>query len=223
MKPIKRVLNWITTLLVPIFLILFGVRILLSPIFINVEYRLPGFPEDPYGFNFSERLHWADVSRKFLLNNDEIDILAEEKLDGKTPLYNPRELRHMVDVKVVLGGVLLVFYFSILYLVLYGYLTSRTNHWQEFLKAISRGGFLTVGLILIILIYLGINFNSLFTNFHRVFFEGDTWLFRYSDTLIRLFPIRFWRDAFIWIGVMALIGGFSIGFYGKLKSVKESC
>jgi integral membrane protein (TIGR01906 family) len=221
MKPIQRVLNWISTILVPIFLILFGVRILLSPIYINVEYRLPGFPDDPYGFNFSERLYWADVSRRFLLNDDEIDILAEEKLDENTPLYNQRELRHMEDVKVVLGGVLLVFYFSILYLISYGYWSRRSNMWQEFIQSISRGGFLTVSLIFMILIYLGINFNSLFTNFHRVFFEGDTWLFSYSDTLIRLFPIRFWRDAFLWIGIMALTGGISIGYFGKRTLVIE--
>jgi integral membrane protein (TIGR01906 family) len=213
-----RVFNWITSLLVPAFLILLAVRILLTPIYIQVEYRLPGFPEDSYGFNFNERLFWANVSREFILNNDEIDILAEQRINGNTPLYNQRELRHMYDVKVVVRGALLFFYCSIIYLITFGFWSKRADHWQDFRMAISKGGFLTVGLIFCILIYLVLNFHSLFTNFHRIFFEGDTWLFKYSDTLIRLFPIQFWRDAFIWIGVMALTGGFSLGFFGNKKN-----
>ena len=82
----------------------------------------------------------------------------------------------------------------------------------------ARGGWLTVGLIVALLVYLVLNFNSLFVLFHRVFFEGDTWLFEYSDTLIRLFPVVFWRDAFIWVGVLSLGGGAALGyFFGKGK------
>jgi integral membrane protein (TIGR01906 family) len=47
-------------------------------------------------------------------------------------------------------------------------------------------------------------FPVVFVGFHRVFFEGDTWLFLYSDTLIRLFPERFWQDAFLFIAVATL-------------------
>ena len=50
-------------------------------------------------------------------------------------------------------------------------------------------------------------FRAFFTAFHRVFFEGDTWLFHYSDTLIRLFPERFWQDAFLWLGGLSLLAG----------------
>ena len=51
-----------------------------------------------------------------------------------------------------------------------------------------------------------IAFRQLFTLFHALFFEGDSWLFLYSDTLIRQFPMQFWQDAFLWAGVIA-IGG----------------
>ena len=72
-----------------------------------------------------------------------------------------------------------------------------------------------MGLIAAILVYLALNFNALFVTFHRIFFEGETWIFKYSDTLIRLFPIRFWRDAFISVGAFSLIGGASLGYVGK--------
>jgi integral membrane protein (TIGR01906 family) len=39
-----------------------------------------------------------------------------------------------------------------------------------------------------------LSWGEFFTTFHRLFFEGETWIFPYTDTLIRLFPIRFWMD-----------------------------
>jgi uncharacterized membrane protein len=44
----------------------------------------------------------------------------------------------------------------------------------------------------------------LFVAFHRIFFEGNTWIFPYSDTFIRLYPERFWRDSFIYIALITL-------------------
>jgi hypothetical protein len=36
-------------------------------------------------------------------------------------------------------------------------------------------------------------------------------MFLFSDTLIRLFPIRFWQDAFLLAAVIALGGGIALG------------
>jgi uncharacterized membrane protein len=54
-------------------------------------------------------------------------------------------------------------------------------------------------------------FFSFFTAFHHLFFTGDSWLFLFSDTLIRLFPIRFWQDAFLFAAIIALGGGVALG------------
>ena len=42
--------------------------------------------------------------------------------------------------------------------------------------------------------------------FHALFFEGDTWVFRTSDTLIRLFPEQFWFDAALTVAVLTVSG-----------------
>ncbi len=215
MKRVSSILFWLITLSVPVILVLFAVGILLSPLYIQIEYRFPGFPEDSYGFSLEERLYWANITRKYLVENKDIQYLANQELDENTPLYNARELRHMFDVKVVVRSASIVFSGVLIYLGIVGYWSKKTGCLPSYKAAISWGGWLTIGIIITILFYLVFNFNSLFTNFHRVFFEGDTWLFRYSDTLIRLFPIRFWRDAFIWIGVMTLAAGFGIGYFVK--------
>jgi integral membrane protein (TIGR01906 family) len=208
-----KILFWIVTILAPVILILAVVRVMMTPVYIQTEYRMPGFPEDSYGFSFDERLYWANISRLYLVNRDGIEYLADQQLDENTPLYNERELRHMVDVKVVVRGVQIVLYGALLYTVALGYWARQAEHWSDFKLALSWGGWLTVGFIVAIMVYLGLNFNSLFTNFHKIFFDGDTWLFRYSDTLIRLFPVRFWRDAFIWIGTLALGSGAALGYF----------
>jgi integral membrane protein (TIGR01906 family) len=62
------------------------------------------------------------------------------------------------------------------------------------------------------LIYL--NFDWFFTHFHLTFFTGDSWIFDWSDTLIRLFPERFWFDAAtLWglltLGEAVILGGIA--------------
>lgn len=213
MKSLRRIFNGLAVVLVPVILVLVAVRILLSPLFIQIEYRLPGFPPDTYGFTFEDRLYWGNISRAYLLNSEGIEYLADQNLDANTPLYNQRELQHMLDVKVVVRGAMWVLGISVLLEVVIWYFNRRSKEFGAYRLALSRGGWLTTLLIVSILVYLALNFNSLFTNFHLIFFEGDSWLFQFSDTLIRLFPVQFWRDAFIWIAVMSLAGGISLGYF----------
>jgi len=43
-----------------------------------------------------------------------------------------------------------------------------------------------------------------------VFFEGDTWLFLPTDTLIRLYPEKFWFDAAVGIGGLTLLEAIAL-------------
>ena len=226
---LQKISGILVVLLVPIVLVLFGVGVLLSPVYINVEYRMPYFPDDPYGFTQAERLYWADLSIDYLLNTAGIEFLGDLKFpDGEQAagscqdylpprdcsfFYNDRELSHMYDVKVVVRYAALGFLVAILVLVGLGFWAKRCDWWPNFKKALSYGGWLTVGLITALLVYVAINFNALFITFHEIFFASGTWVFRFSDSLIRLFPVVFWRDAFIWVGVIALIGGASLGYF----------
>jgi len=62
-----------------------------------------------------------------------------------------------------------------------------------------------------------VSFGVIFVAFHNVFFEPGTWTFFYSDTLIRLFPERFWRDVFLMVGALSLAGGLALGFAFRRK------
>ncbi len=210
-----KILPWIVASLVPVAIVLSVVRFLLTPVFIQVEYHLPGFPPDAYGFTTADRLYWADLSRRYLLNNADISFLAERKLPDNTPLYNARELRHMEDVKRVVQGSLKVWKITLAALLLLGIVAYRWNVWEAFRRGLAWGGWLTVGLMLTIIVLTIMAFQTLFVDFHKVFFEGDTWLFSYKDTLIRLFPERFWQDAFMLVGGLSLLLGWAVAMLGR--------
>ena len=213
-----RLTYLLTSLLTPLVLLGLALRLLLSPLFLQVEYRMPGFPADTYGFTRADRLRWAPYAVDYLVNNEEISYLADLRFDDGTPLYNERELSHMADVKRVTKGALNVFYGALAGLALLGLWSKRGEPWQAYCQGLKRGGWIMVGLagaiavvVLVGMFLLPNLFWAFFTGFHALFFEGDSWLFLYSDTLIRLFPIRFWQDTFLWAAGIAVAGGLGLG------------
>jgi integral membrane protein (TIGR01906 family) len=211
------ILASLVALIVPIALIGLGLRLLLSPLFLQLEYNMPYFPPDEFGFTKEDRLKWAPYALDYLTNNEDISYLGHLKFDDGSPLYNERELSHMDDVKRVTRGALRVWYASLAILFFLGVWAWLGGWWRDYLLGLMRGGWLMVGLAvtvgLIVVIGIAVNPNvfwNFFAGFHSLFFEGDSWLFLYSDTLIRLFPIRFWQDAFLLAAVIALGGGIAL-------------
>lgn len=190
-----------------------SVRLLITPLFPQLEYRLPGFPDDPYGFSLEERLRWSEPSIKYLVNTRDISYLESLTFEEGDPIFNERELSHMEDVKGVVTGMRITLVSAILVLLVMTILAIR-NCWNKLLlKSFHRGGWAVIGLIVSILFFVALSFNHLFTWFHQIFFESGTWQFYFSDTLIRLFPMRFWQDAFIFVGIISLLlGGMLICF-----------
>jgi len=213
----KTFLSYFISLLTPIALIGTALRILLTPIFYTVEYNMPYFPADEYGFTKEDRMRWAPFAVEYLINGADISYLSGLQFDDGTPLYNERELSHMYDVKNVVLGALRVWYISLVALILLAILAYYSDWMPDCLNGLRRGGWWMIGLAMALGLTAGIGiavnpdvFWKFFTFFHQIFFAGDSWLFYYSDTLIRLFPIRFWQDAFLWAAILALGGGAAL-------------
>jgi integral membrane protein (TIGR01906 family) len=206
MKLIVKILSILVTLVVPFILIMMAIRLLINPLFLTVEYNLPNFPSDPYGFTTAERLKWGELSMDYLINSEPDDYLATLKFEDGTPLYNERELSHMLDVRVLVQSALTAWYILLGVTLLLGLTAWKFGYLKELWKSITLGGWLTLGVIFLVILSTFIDFSALFTAFHGLFFQGDTWLFYESDTLIRLYPLKFWSDAFIYVGAMTIIG-----------------
>ncbi len=200
---------WVSTVrtalavILPVVLILTSVRLLLTPAFVRLEYATPNFPPDPYGFTREDRVRWALVELDYLLNDEGIEFLGDLRFEGGSALHNARELRHMQDVKRLTQVALRVWAVGGLQSTqVYAKITPRRR--EAAFQALTAGARLTLILMGALLVALVVGFSVLFVAFHRIFFVGDTWLFPPSDTLIRLFPVRFWRDAFLFAALATL-------------------
>jgi integral membrane protein (TIGR01906 family) len=182
---------------------------------------MPGFPSDPYGFSQEERLDWGTKSIQYFFNNAGPEYMQNLRFEDGTSIYNDREVSHMLDVKILLQQTLRLFYILLILYILIIIWAKTKNQLHLLWEAARKGGWLTLGLIGTILAAVVISFDALFTAFHKLFFTGDTWLFYYSDTLIRLFPMRLWQDAFIFMGIITVAVALFFAIYGNKKKFKQ--
>lgn len=196
----------------PLLLVLINARLLMTPVFMRLEYTRPGFPPDTYGFTTEDRLNYGGKGLAYLFNNQDISYLGDLTFSDGSPLFQERELSHMHDVKIVTRG-LVRFGFGLMgiWLVFVILLALDQAAHPTLFRALLFGSFLTAALIVLGLVAVATSFNWLFTQFHHLFFEGDSWLFLYSDTLIRLYPERFWVDAFALMFGGALLEAVVLG------------
>ncbi|PJF32515.1 MAG: TIGR01906 family membrane protein, partial [Phototrophicales bacterium] len=151
--------------------------------------------------------YYAPYALDYLLNDADINYLGNLTFPNSTrPLFNPRELRHMEDVKLVTRGafwILTIGMITSLAISLLAWRTADTRHAMR--SGIFAGGIGIITIILTIVIMAIIAWDTFFTLFHTLLFESGTWQFLYSDTLIRLFPEKFWFDAALSIGAITTI------------------
>lgn len=236
MRLLYKILSWLTALTLPVVIVLFVVRIVINPWYLQFEYHTPGFPVDPYGFTLQDRLTYGKLAVQYLINNADISFLGDLRFpDGQqapapscqtmidcTHLYNDRELEHMLDVKHVVRGAMRVLEICVLILVLFALWAWRGKWMTYYLRGLQRGGILTLILIGLIIVSVLAAFNYIFVIFHEIFFKAGTWTFLYSDTLIRLFPERFWQDTFLMVGGLTVLLGLLFFFGSRRLLHKQS-
>jgi integral membrane protein (TIGR01906 family) len=212
---IPEICGWFVAGLIPFILLMVSIRLMITPLYARFEYNLPGFPEDDYGFTLDDRLKWSEPSIVFLVNSADISYLGSLSFENGEPIYNDLELSHMEDVKAVVTGMRIALAVCLVVILVINFIAFRGGWLKQIYQSYSRGGWMTVGLIAAILFFVLLSFDQLFTWFHQIFFESGTWRFYTSDTLIRLFPMRFWRDSFIFVGILCLIMGGSLILIGR--------
>jgi len=207
---LARILGWVVTVLAPIALVLSAVRLMFVPAFLPFEYNMPGFPEDPYGFTLQDRLYGGRCAVEYVLTAAGIEYLGDLRFPDGRLVYNQRELRHMLDVKIAVQSTLRVWLAALIGLVVLALWAWRGGWLGEYIQGLRRGGLFTTLFVVFIITFVALSFNVLFVAFHNIFFQPGTWMFQWSDTLIRLFPERFWRDIFIYVGLLSGGGGLLI-------------
>jgi len=218
---LRRVAQLAIILALPVFLVLINVRLLTSEAYLRYEYGKPSFPE-PTRFTVEQRMEFARASVAYLLTGAGIEELRD-LADESGPIYSERELRHMEDVKALTGKAFpLQVILGLFVPALVGWMVyQREESRRAALRGLVGGAVLTWVLFVGLTLLVGLNFIWFFTQFHLILFEGDTWLFSATDSLICLFPPQFWFDASLLTGVLtlaqaAVVGGVAWFFRRKI-------
>jgi integral membrane protein (TIGR01906 family) len=180
---------------VPPILIANALRVLSTDTFVRYELGRDGFPPDRYGLTDEEREALALLGlRSIEPGSDGIVLLERATLADGSPAFDSRELSHMQDVRTLFGALLRGTLVAMVVIAVLALALARTP-----LRSVVPGGLLAgalatlaVAVLAVPVILLG--FDGFFTRFHEVFFAGDSWRFSSTDTLIRIYPERFWED-----------------------------
>jgi integral membrane protein (TIGR01906 family) len=219
-KLLPHILKVFLTLLIPFVVVLGVVRLVANESYLAFEYGKFDFPEDAYGFARAMRLTHAAANIQFVIQNQPLANLAEQDHDG-IPLYTTRELSHMQDVQNVYQATWRVWQLALVLTVLCGLsLTWRKVNHPAFASAVQWGGALTVAIVVVIGLGAITAWQDWFILFHQVFFANGTWTFNNTDTLIRLFPEKFWYDTALTISNLSPLVGILVYWIGSrlLKS-----
>jgi len=209
------------TVMLPVLLVLIGARLVMTPAFLYEEYNRPDFPADFYGLTTHERLDYAPYAVDYLLNGADISYLGNLTFSNGRLMYSVGELHHMKDVKTVTQSAFMLAVIGGVIALLVGWILRRGETTRSDLrKALQSGSILTLALVATIIMMAVINWDYFFTGFHNLFFQSGTWIFAYSDTLIRLFPEQFWFDAALVIGGITVSGAVIILLICRRWSLK---
>jgi integral membrane protein (TIGR01906 family) len=208
-------------LFIPVILVIGSIRLLVTDGYLAFEYCKTSFPADPYGFDKDKRLAYANANFRYVRENQPLEVLADQK-SGEAALYNPRELKHMQDVQDVYQSAWRAWQLALGLSVLAGLvLIWRAETRLALVTALKWGGLLSAGLIVVIGSLAVLTWRLWFVAFHQLFFASGTWVFNTSDTLIRLFPEKFWFDAALTISGLTLGAGLVVTLIGWAWGSRE--
>jgi integral membrane protein (TIGR01906 family) len=225
-----RVVQVLVAVALPVALILGNVFLVAGDWFIRHEYDKASFPADshvpPGGYSLPrvEREALAKLGLASVLEPDGIRLLEEARFQQTgQPAFNDREIRHMRDVNVLMRKVRWVLWTAVAVVVIGAATLLLLREGRALARSLWRSSLASLALFLALGLLIAVGFNLFFTGFHRIFFEGNTWRFYYTDTLIRIYPTRFWFDVSLYLAGMTLaeFGLVAAGSRLALRGAKE--
>jgi integral membrane protein (TIGR01906 family) len=178
---------------VPPVLVVNAFRVLATDSF--VRFELGRIPPDLYGFSDDQRQALALTGlRSIRPGSAGIALLERATLPDGSPAFDHRELTHMHDVRRLFGAALRLQLVVLVVVAVLGLVLARTRLRTAVPTGLLAGALATLAIAVLAVPVILLGFDGFFTRFHEVFFEGDSWRFSTADTLIRLYPERFWED-----------------------------
>jgi integral membrane protein (TIGR01906 family) len=192
---------------VPAVLLGNGLWVLTNAWYVHAEYGRPGFPDDRYGFTKAERTELALIGLRSIqpLETDGVAVLRGARLPDGGTAFTEQEVAHMADVRRLVSRVLLAWSIGLALVVAAGIAAWRLRLAGVITRGLIGGGVLTLAIAGAIGLIMLVDFDWFFVQFHEALFAGNSWLFPYSSTLIRLYPDAFWSDFGTVLAVLTIL------------------
>jgi len=167
----------------------------------------------------SAQLHAIAETFTDYLKNPSASLGMKIDVGGvRRPLFNDREIEHMVDVQrlfLMAGRVRLAAGTVLLIVPLVGLALAQGAFLPHLGTLLVLGGGLTVAILLLLGALSLLDFTELWTRFHHVAFTNDLWILDpRTDYLIMLFPEGFWFDSVMRIAMLSAAHAVGLGVVG---------
>jgi len=186
--------------------------------FVRFEYQTLGLPQDRFGLSAEQRLRWAEATEHYLQRGDNMVELGSLRFFDGTTAFSQRERAHLWDTHRLLVRAHLIFYIGTALITLGGTLAAIKRARRLFWSVLKIGSCMACCIIAVLALSLLLDFRILFNAFHTLFFKSSSWIFYDTDTLLRLFPLRFWRDAFLCYFAIILAFGSAVSLVSRKLS-----
>lgn len=214
----KKIIFIFLLLTSPIWIIGISARIVFNEWFIDFEYSKKDFPKDRYGLDDEYRKYLAKLGLKAVLSDEGLKEFEKAKLPDGRKAFRKKEINHMADVNKLLSWV-----FPLSYILLFFWITG-IFYLEEYRKKLLIGsGLITLTLMLATGIFSFTNYNKAFEIFHNYVFDTTSWRFKNYDTLLRIYPMKFWFDGTVAVVLISFILSFVLIITGMVykKDVKS--
>ena len=198
-------LGIIVTVLVPAVLLGNALLLMLVPWMADVQYAIPGFPDDPLGLTGDDRSDLAETGIRSIWPVGEGTALLEQaNLPDGEPAFQSKEIIHMEDVSRLVRTALLAWLVALAAGAAACFALVRSAGRDRLVVALGRGARMTLILMAAAGVFMLVAFEFFFDGFHAIFFEGDSWRFADYYTLRRIYPDAFWGIASAFFAILTL-------------------
>jgi len=198
----KLFASFLVVILSPIIFVGIPTRIAFNEWFIDWEYSKADFPKDRYGMDDDYRKYLAKLGLRAVLSDEGMEEFKRARLPDGRPAFTLREIKHMEDVKNFLG-----WFFPLVYLSTFISFLSLLYLRDKILigRTLLASSLFSLTLILGAALFSITNYDLAFELFHNYVFDPYSWKFKYTDTLLRIYPMKFWYDGTLLVIGMSLM------------------
>ncbi len=212
----QRLLSLLLILSFPLVSLGLSVRLTFHEWFINYEYSKGNFPKDRWGMPDNLRKELAKLGLRAVLSEEGLEAFKKARLPDGRKAFNHREIKHMKDVNELLSILFpLTYSGAVLWIIGLAFTLNRA-------KVLMLSGAFSIALISVLTAAALSNYDLAFEVFHNLVFDPTSWRFRYTDTLLRIYPMKFWFDGTVTVvGMSCLLSTITLLVGGFLKKFSD--